>query len=114
MTNSLASPADNLTIIEQGVMAEDRPQTPVLLRNQIDADEWARKMPPLVALELNFDRWTEFEWQIAQKFIASRSTGWWYFDQRNRLAFEKTEDYVMFYMWAKNEPMSGGQRGLAI
>lgn len=71
-------------------------------------DEWMDIMPPLVAIKVEYPKWTETEYEIALKYAVRNATGWVYYANK-RFVFEKTEDYMTFKLWLTADPMANGQ-----
>ncbi len=101
--NTLSSPSD-LTADVQNELSQGRPDGG--LRNQLSQQQWAEAMPPFFHLNLNMKSWSLLEFEIAQKYLAANSTGWWYYSA-NRFVVQRNEDAILIKMWAKDEPFKG-------
>lgn len=87
---------------------EDNPNPKVSGGRLLTPEEWAKVEPPFVSCKIDFSEWGELEYEIAVKWIIARATGWVYFSQK-RFVFEKSDDYMLFKMWADNRPMVEGK-----
>lgn len=104
MDNSLETPAANpVTAAEQMVQDERDTIAPTAPRILTD-EEWIAVKPPFYYIEVDYDRWTNLEYEIATKFVVKNGTGWVYYRDK-RFIFEKEDDFVLFRMWAENKPL---------
>lgn len=74
----------------------------------LTSEEWAEQAPPFYYIKVEYDQWSELEYDVAIKYILKNCTGWLYYSN-HRFIFEKEEDFVLFRLWAENKPMHDGQ-----
>lgn len=87
------------------IMDHDTEDRPVPSGGRLlTTEEWAKVMPPLVSIKVEFKEWGDVEYEIGLKYALRIATGWVYFTNK-RYVFEKTEDYMAFKLWLSKNPM---------